>query len=295
LMADWIKMRSSLLTNPKVIRMARALLQDPEFMEWMCPGFCVTSDESVTKRHVPVVTRIVVGALLPTWSAVNDTAARDGVVRHAASRDIDETAGVPGFGKALMAVEWLKELPDARGVQFINFEEHNSPQKERALTAKSSAERQAEYRARKKSDAKALHNGDAAHNGERDVTGDVTSDGREEKSREEKNNTPPPPNGGGTVKAGKKSRSAKKVGETRVPATFVVTPEMQAWAAEKAPLIDWKRETENFRDWEFKHLRNDWPATWRTWMRKAQTSAEETTRSTSRSDRSAADWTGGAL
>lgn len=198
-MADWIKMRSSLLTNPKVVRMARVLLADPEFMEWMCPGMCVTRDETVTKRHVPVVTRIVVGALLPTWSAVNDTAGRDGVVRYAASRDIDETAGVPGFGKALMAVDWLMELPDGQGVQFINFEEHNSPQKERSLTAKSSAERQAEYRARKKAEADALRNGDAGSNGQRNVTGDVTGDGREEKSRGEKKNTPLPPKGVGQV------------------------------------------------------------------------------------------------
>jgi hypothetical protein len=187
-MADWIKMRSSLLTNPKVIRMARELLKDPDFVDWMCPGFCVTSDESVTKRHVPVVTRIVVGALLPTWSAVNDTAARDGVVRHAASRDIDETAGVPGFGKALMAVEWLKELPDGRGVQFINFEEHNSPQKERSLTAKSPAERQKEYRERKAREAAERDARNAERDAPRDVTVTSQSDDRVEKKRVEKKN-----------------------------------------------------------------------------------------------------------
>jgi hypothetical protein len=185
-MADWIKMRSSLLTNPKVVRMARVLLQDPEFMEWLCPGMGVTRDETVTKRHVPVVTRIVVGALLPTWSAVNDTAGRDGVVRHAASRDIDETAGVPGFGKALLAVEWLKELPDGHGVQFINFDEHNSPQKERSLTAKSPAERQKEYRERKAREAAERNARDAESDVARDVTVTQQRDDREEKSRGEK-------------------------------------------------------------------------------------------------------------
>ena len=61
-MADWIKMRSSLLTNPKVIRMARELLKNPEFMEWLCPGLpCATRDETVTKRDIPVVTRNVTG------------------------------------------------------------------------------------------------------------------------------------------------------------------------------------------------------------------------------------------
>lgn len=187
-MADWIRMRSSLLINPRVTKMARVLLANPEFLAWLCPGcdIPVTRDEAVTKRHVPVVTRIVVGALLPTWSMVNDTAARDGIVRHAASRDIDETAGVPGFGAALLAVEWLEELPDGDGVRFVNFEEHNSPQKERSLTAKSAAERQADYRARKKAEAEASGHGDAMRDGGSDVTGDVTSNRRVEKKRGEK-------------------------------------------------------------------------------------------------------------
>jgi len=187
-MADWIKMRSSLLTNPKVIRMARVLLADQRFLAWLCPcrDASVTRDETVTDRHVPVVTRIVVGGLLASWSAVNDTAARDGVVRHASSRDIDESAGIPGFGKALIAVDWLEELPDEDGVRFVNFEEHNSPQKERSLTAKTAAERQAEYRARKKAEADASRKSDESSDVTRDITGDVTSNRREEESREEK-------------------------------------------------------------------------------------------------------------
>ena len=197
-MADWIKMRSSLLTNPKVIRMARVLLDNREFLEWLCPG-CdvpVTRDETVTKRHVPVVTRVVVGALLPTWSAVNDTAARDGIIRHATSRDIDETAGVPGFGSALMAVDWLEELPDGEGVRFVNFEEHNSPQKERTLTAKTGAERSREYRERKAAEKAASQSRDEKRDVPRDVTSDVTRDGREEKKRREKKKSPLTPQGG---------------------------------------------------------------------------------------------------
>lgn len=166
-MADWIKMRSSLLTNPKVVRMARVLLEDQEFVDWLCPERgAVTRNESVTKRHVPAVTRIVVGALLPTWSAVNDSAADDGIIRHATVQDIDETAGVPGFGKALVAVDWMQKLPDDTGVQFINFDEHNTPQKERTLTAKSGAERAAACRERKRlKELEAAGGADAAGNG----------------------------------------------------------------------------------------------------------------------------------
>jgi hypothetical protein len=191
-MADWIRMRSSLLSNPRVTKMARVLLADRDFLDWLCPGcdVAVTRDESVTKRHIPVVTRVIVGGLLEVWSMVNDTAARDGIVRHASSRDMDETAGIPGFGAALQAVEWLEELPDGQGVFFPNFEEHNSPQKERSSVAKTGAERSREYRERKARErdagvTKIVTPRDAV----RDVTSDVTRDHREEESREEKRNT----------------------------------------------------------------------------------------------------------
>jgi hypothetical protein len=185
-MADWIKMRSSLLTNPRVTRMSRVLLQDTEFLTWMYSGRDVTRDESVTKRDVSVVTRIVVGGLLPVWSMVNETAARDGVVRHASSHEVDDAAGIPGFFRALTAVEWAEELPDQSGVRFINFDEHNSPQKERSLTGKSGAERTKEYRERKKREADEASQRDGKRDAKRD--GDVTShrDDREEKKREEK-------------------------------------------------------------------------------------------------------------
>jgi uncharacterized protein YdaU (DUF1376 family) len=84
--------------------------------------------------------------------------------------------------------------------------------------------------------------------------------------------TPTPdknPSGSTPEKPARKQRGTK-----RVPPDFTVTADMQAWAEEDAPLIDWRRETEKFRDWEFKHSRTDWPATWRTWMRKAQEDRE---------------------
>lgn len=270
-MADWIKMRSSLLTNPKVIRMARVLLANREFLDWLCPGceLPVTRDETVTKRHVPVVTRVVVGALLPTWSAVNDTAGRDGVIRYAASRDIDETAGVPGFGAALMAVDWLEEFPDGKGLRFVNFEEHNSPQKERTLTAMTGAERAKAYRERKAAERDGERDASRESNENRHVTSNdkVTSRVTSEESREEKKKNP-----SGSTPPDKPARKAKAL--KRVPVEFVVTADMEEWAGKHVPAVDWRRETEKFRDWEFQHARTDWPATWRTWMRKAQESAE---------------------
>lgn len=77
-----------------------------------------------------------------------------------------------------------------------------------------------------------------------------------------------------TVSTSGKPKSRAKASK-KVPEHFVVSDSLKAWAAEGAPLVDWRKETEKFRDWEFKHARSDWDATWRTWMRNAQQSLEE--------------------
>lgn len=148
---SWIKMRGSLLTNPKVVKMARLLLVDPEFLEWY-GNDAVTSDTShaVTRRHVEIVTRIVVGALTPLWSQVNECADSDFILPDASLFEVEAMAGVPGFGRAMETVKWLRVLPDAGGVEFPNFTEHNTVGKERSTSAKTGAERSKNYRERKR-------------------------------------------------------------------------------------------------------------------------------------------------
>lgn len=65
--------------------------------------------------------------------------------------------------------------------------------------------------------------------------------------------------------------SLRSVGRAskRCPDSFVVTQEMLDWAAREAPGINLDRETAKFRDYTFSKARNDWPATWRNWIRKA--------------------------
>lgn len=199
---DWIKMRGGLLRNPKVIRMARVLLQQPAFREW----FGVTRDalrdvtcdvtqrddstSSVTARdarYVSVVTMVAVGALLATWSSVNENVSDDATMRDATLFEIDAIAGVPGFGEALASVGWIEVLPNEEGLFFPNFHEYNTVGKQRSAGAKTGAERSREYRDRKKNKTVTS----------RDVTKTVTRDPREEKSREERNTPPNPPAGGG--------------------------------------------------------------------------------------------------
>lgn len=191
-MADWIKMRSGLLTNPKVTKMARTLLADPEFRAWY--GNAEVTDtvtNSVTLRHVTVVTRVIVGGLLPVWTAVNESVGRDGHLRHAGLFEVDVMSGIPGFGAAMAAVDWLTELPDGEGLEFANFIEHNTVEQERSTHAKTAAERAKEYRDRKAAEkAAGVTNGVTE---KRDASRDTVTT---EKNREEKKNTPLPPKGG---------------------------------------------------------------------------------------------------
>jgi hypothetical protein len=66
---------------------------------------------------------------------------------------------------------------------------------------------------------------------------------------------------------------------TRIPEDFEATTEMINWARENTPLVG-KIETEKFRDyWRGvagqRGVKLDWVATWRNWMRKAQSDAEQ--------------------
>lgn len=64
-------------------------------------------------------------------------------------------------------------------------------------------------------------------------------------------------------------RARKAAKATAVPPEFTLTPELLAWAAERCPGVDVERETEKFRNHEFKEPRSDWPKAWRAWMLRA--------------------------
>lgn len=66
-----------------------------------------------------------------------------------------------------------------------------------------------------------------------------------------------------------KPRPAKKP-----PHDFALTPDLRAWAAEHAPLVDAEAELARFRDHTFATARTDWPGTLRNWLRKAQDHAQ---------------------
>lgn len=86
---------------------------------------------------------------------------------------------------------------------------------------------------------------------------------REEKKREEKekSNTPSPD--------GEGERKPKARASRKCPDDFALSLDMLDWAAQNAPGVNVQAETEKFRDHTFKDSKNDWPGTWRNWLRRA--------------------------
>lgn len=175
---DWIKMRASLCTNPKVLMIAEIIGESADVGRRMSTGFSGTLSEIVTSD----VTRdITIGGLLRVWCATNEHTV-DGVWHNSTLKVIDQVAGIPGFGDAMAAAGWAVFDAEEGTVTMPNFLENNAPAKNNARST--SAERQARYREKKKSkSSQVTPNGDATQG----VTRDVTSNAREEKRREEVN------------------------------------------------------------------------------------------------------------
>lgn len=112
----WIKLRTDLLNDPAVYRLAAQLKQD---------------------RYA------VVGRLAAFWGWA-DQHAVDGVVDGATSQVVDDVVSLPGFADALVLVKWLQISDDC--VTIPNHDRHNGANaKERSLKS----ERQAKWRANK--------------------------------------------------------------------------------------------------------------------------------------------------
>ena len=179
---DWIKMRPSLLTSPKVNGIARFLERNESVTEVLSTGFHGRMTEIVTRN---VMRNVTVASLLIVWGAANEHT-EDGIFINADLTDIDDMVGIPGFGAAMESVGWL-EFDDEKFVVILpNFNEYNTCGGNRSANAQDGAHRQKKYRERKR-----LQNSD--------VTSDVTSDHREEKRREDKQ--PPTPKGEKSVDA----------------------------------------------------------------------------------------------
>lgn len=115
-MSAWIKIEKSLETDPRVIKLARALAVTHERYT---RNACVT---------------LVCGALTRLWIYA-DSHIRDDDTLDLGPADLDELLGLPGFC-ASMPADWLEVL-DAERVKLPGFLAHNGVEaKKRALTQK---------------------------------------------------------------------------------------------------------------------------------------------------------------
>ncbi len=135
---DWIKMRASLITHPKVTAIARLLYEDVGFRNWI--GLDPEGVRTRVTERYSALRYVTVTGLLVLWSCARRHGVFDGsdlILQHSTLEDIDHMAGVPGFGPALLAVGWITEQ---HGITFYNFKSYNIP--------RSDADRQKAYRER---------------------------------------------------------------------------------------------------------------------------------------------------
>jgi len=158
---SWIKVRTNLSADPRVIEIGRLV--------------------GITPQHT-------VGALVCVWSYA-DEHSTDGVMRFVDDELIDKLANVDGFATAMRAVEWLDDS-DCGNVRLPRFEQHNG---ETAKSRANGANRQARYRVKNSSNACGVTgcNGDS-------VTGcNACTVTRGEEIRVDKRESARPRNGGG--------------------------------------------------------------------------------------------------
>lgn len=143
---DWIKMRTDISIDPRVIVMAETLRTKPEFQAWCFGQKC---DIGVTQR---AATCVVIAALLKVWGLARSQGKivgdrdEDILLQPASLTTLDVIADLTGFGDAMQSVGWA-EPKDAIGVMFPNCAKHiYSPDE---IKRKKDTKRQREHRGQK--------------------------------------------------------------------------------------------------------------------------------------------------
>lgn len=172
-----------LAKDPKVIAMAGYLAEDRAFCDWLTApvGVTLTRDSNALShvtRHV--IISVTVTALLQVWGVTRVDGKEDGndlYVPYLTVDAIDEIGEVPGLGRAMAFVEWVKEVQDG-GVILPNFFDANDSTDE--LKRRKNAERQRKHREKLNNkavtndvtvtrDSNALHNAEVTPRGEESI------------------------------------------------------------------------------------------------------------------------------
>lgn len=127
-MSGWIKVEKDLETDPRVLRMSKAL--ERKLVLFRGDEAALDPCNAIA---LPTVT-LVVGALARLWIYA-DSHARDDDTLDLSTSEIDELLGIPGFC-SLMPEDWLVAV-DERTVELPGFQAHNNVEaKKRDLTQK---------------------------------------------------------------------------------------------------------------------------------------------------------------
>ena len=154
---DWIKMRGNLWDDPRI-------------------GALVDATDSSEAT--------VVGGLYWLW-ATADQHTEDGLMPGLSLRQLDRKTGIPGFGKALCDIGWLRE--ENQGVCLMKFTEHNGASAKRRST---DAQRKASGRSLSASDADTKRNPDGQDTDDLRQKSELEKEKEKEKEKEDKYQEP---------------------------------------------------------------------------------------------------------
>lgn len=182
MIGDWIKIRTDLYRDPKVIFIADELMNhNGELARYVSHN--TQCDMAVTRNMMRNVT---VGALVSVWGVTRHRGHRDGddlKIKGATPSVVDDISDIAGFGDAMIEAGWL--VDDGEGLVFPRFFARNNVDPQDNDKAKA-RERQRKHRAKKRNVTVTQEKRDVTHREE---------ERRGEKRREEKRTTEP----GGTL------------------------------------------------------------------------------------------------
>lgn len=236
---DWVAIRSSLISSPKLIKIARLLDTDP-FHDWAIEGRAKALQESnatvVTLSHA-AIKGVTLSLLTVVWSYAREHgkyAGDDLELDHIGVEDVDEIAGgAPGLGAAMAAVDWLRS--GEGGVIFPNFREFN-PQTD--------AERQKRYREKKKQQSNGAvttpsqRRDDKVTPTQHNTTGQDTTQQEKEAPSSKSASSPPPPDSPVFIELELNDKTLHQVTEADV-AEYVAL----------YPAVDVQQQLRNMRGW----------------------------------------------
>jgi hypothetical protein len=237
--SGWIKLEKDIESDPRVLRMAKAVAA-------MYPKI----------GNAPALhgVTLVLGALARLWIYADSHVRADDTLELGAA-DLDERLGIPGFC-ALMPEDWLRVIDDET-VELPGFQEHNSVAAKRAAQT---TKRVARHRVNVKRNS--VTGGNAA----------ALPTKTETRPRQDQDHTEETARASRTLTdcetTAERRRDAEAGRGARLPADFDLTAERRrvAEAEHVDPERTFAKFTNHWRSASGANARKrDWDATWRNW------------------------------